>query len=168
MKKIKLNLAVSLDGYIAGPNGEYDWCFTDADYGLTDFIASIDSLLIGRKTYEIMLQYGDPYPGKTNYVFSRSLTSTPYDNVVIVNQDIPTFVQELRKKDGKDVWLYGGAEIVDPLYEHNLIDEMVLSIHPVILGGGISLFKTGTRRTLALAETTPYPSGLVQLTYKKI
>lgn len=168
MRKIILNLAVSLDGFIAGPNGEYDWCFTDADYGLTDFIASLDATLMGRKTYEIVEQFEPPYPTLTNYVFSTSLYTSPYSNVVFVNDDIVSFAKKLITQPGKNIWLYGGAEMIDPLVRENLVDEFILSVHPVLLGDGIPLFRKHTQRiNLTLKESIKYPSGLVQLIYKK-
>lgn len=167
MRKIILNLAVSLDGYIAGPKGEYDWCLTDDDYGMTSFLESVDTLLIGRKTFDLLIEYGDPYPDKTNYVFSTRLKNSDYKNVTIVNEDIISFADKLRKQDGKNIWLFGGAQIAYPLYDQNMIDQMVLSVHPVLLGGGIPLFRPGYRRNLKLTDCTRYPSGLVQLTYSK-
>lgn len=166
MGKIILNLAVTLDGYIAGPNGEYDWCLTDADYGMTNFLKSVDCLLMGRKTYDLVLQYGPPYPEKTIYVFSRTLKKPDFDNVVIVDKNIPSFIYSLKRTSQKNSWLFGGAEIIYLLSNHGLIDEMVLSVHPVLLGNGIPLFKNEVRRNLMLTDLTQYPSGLVQLTYQ--
>jgi dihydrofolate reductase len=168
MRKIKLNLAVSLDGFIAGPNGEYDWCLTDADYGMTAFINSVDATLMGRKTYELILEFGPPYPTLTNYVFSRTISTSEFNNVVFVNEDISTFVKTLRTAPGKDIWLYGGGEIIDELMNSNCIDEFVLSVHPLLLGNGIPLFKEHDHRTqLKLKDVIKYPSGLVQLIYIK-
>jgi dihydrofolate reductase len=169
MRKIILNLAVTLDGYIAGPNGEYDWCFTDADYGMTEFMKSVDATLMGRKTYDIVLQYvnGAPYPNFTNYVFSRTRTESEFENVRIVNEQISDFVKKIKSDKGKNIWLYGGAEIIAPLVKEDLVDEMILSVHPILLGNGIPLFnKISPRKNLTLVDTTSYPSGLVQLIYK--
>lgn len=168
MRKIKLNLAVSLDGFIAGPNGEYDWCLTDADYGLNEFINSVDTTLMGRKTYELILEFGPPYPTLTNYVFSRTKNTSEFSNVIFVKDDISLFIKALREKPGKDIWLYGGAEIIDELMNSHCVDEFVLSVHPLLLGSGIPLFKKQDHRTqLKLKEVIKYPSGLVQLIYIK-
>lgn len=167
MRQIILNLAVSLDGFIAGPRGEYDWCLTDDDYGMTAFLESVDSLLIGRKSYEIVLEYGPPYPEKTNFVFSRTLKNSPFKNVVIVPDDVALFAGSLKKQSGKNIWLFGGGEIIQELYDHDLIDEWVLSIHPVLLGDGIPLIKKGSRKNLKLKNSIRYPSGLIQCTYQK-
>lgn len=168
MRSLVLNLAVSLDGYIAGPNGEYDWCFTDADYGITDFLKSVDCTVMGGTSYRLLLEAGTPYPEFTNYVFSRTEKSSPYSNVVFVSDDIPTFVKSLKQKKGKNIWLFGGSEIIQPLMQEDLVDELILSIHPIILGGGIPLFKSlDERKIIRLTDSITYPSGLVQLIYKK-
>jgi dihydrofolate reductase len=167
MRKVVLNLAVSLDGYIAGPNGEYDWCLTDDDYGMKDFLKSVDATLMGGKSYRLIVNYGAPYPEFTNYVFSRTEKDSPYENVVFVSGDIPGFVAELKYTKGKNIWLFGGSEIIHPLIQENLVDEMMLAIHPLLLGAGIPLFRNlDDRKTLRLSDTITYPSGLVQLIYK--
>jgi dihydrofolate reductase len=168
MRKVVLNLAVSLDGYIAGPNGEYDWCFTDDDYGMTEFLNSVDATLMGGKSYRIVTKYGPPYPEFTNYVFTRTEKETPYQNVVLTSEDIPDFVRSLKTKKGKNIWLFGGSEIIHPLLQEDLVDEMMLAIHPILLGRGIPMFKNlDERKTLQLSDSITYPSGLVQLIYKK-
>jgi len=168
MRNVVLNLAVTLDGYIAGPNGEYDWCFTDADYGMTNFLKSVDATVMGGKSYRLMIHYGPPYPEFTNYVFSRTEKETPFKNVVFVPDNIPTFVKHLKQKSGKNIWLFGGSEIIHPLLQENLVDEMILSVHPILLGGGLPLFKKlAERKIFQLADTITYPTGLVQLIYKK-
>jgi dihydrofolate reductase len=163
-----LNLAVSLDGYIAGPNGEYDWCLADEDYGMTDFLNSVDSTLMGGKSYRLILEYGQPYPEFTNYVFTRTERNSPYENVRFVSGHIPEFVSSLKDQKGKNIWLFGGSEIIHPLIQDDLVDEMMLSIHPLLLGRGVSLFKElDERKKFRLSDTITYPSGLVQLIYKK-
>lgn len=168
MRKIILNLAVSLDGYIAGPNGEYDWCLTDADYGMTDFLESVDSTLMGGKSYRLLLEYGPPYPEFTNYVFTRTEKSSLDANVKFISENIPVFVSGLKRSHGKNIWLFGGAEIIHILLENNLVDELMLSIHPVLLGDGLRLFgNLEERMQFTLIDTITYPSGLVQCIYKK-
>jgi dihydrofolate reductase len=168
MRKLVLNVAVSLDGLIAGPNGEYDWCLTDDDYGMTDFLKSIDATIMGGKSYRLMKEYGPLYPEFTNYVFTNTEKTTPYENIVFVAEDIPEFVRSLKIKRGKNIWLFGGSEIIQPLIQHDLVDEMILAIHPLLLGGGRPLFKElDERKTFRLSDTITYPTGLVQLIYKK-
>jgi dihydrofolate reductase len=168
MRKVILNVAVSLDGYIEGPGGEYDWCFTDADYGMTDFLNSIDTVIMGGKSYRALLQYGPPYPEFKNYVFTRTEESCPYGNVWLVSDNIPSFVTRLRREPGKSIWLFGGAEIVRILLEHDLVDQMLLAVHPLLLGDGLPLFpRLADRKTFHLKDIIQYPSGLSQLFYSK-
>ena len=168
MRKVILNLAVSLDGFIAGPNGEYDWCFSDADYGMTDFFKSIDATLMGGKSYRLLLQYGAPYPELKNYIFTRTEQSSQYANVILVREDIPSFVSRLKSEEGKNIWLFGGAEITHALLGADLIDTMMLAVHPLVLGDGLALFgKFNSRKQFVLADNISYPSGLVQLIYHK-
>ncbi len=169
MRKLILQLAVSLDGYIEGPNGEYDWCFTDDDYGMSEFFGRIDSVFIGRKSYEMVASMGgEPPPGfpkLTNYVFSNSLDRVN-DGDVIVCGDIAGEVNRIKSEEGKDIWLFGGAGLTTSLLNMNLIDEMSLAIHPIILGAGKPLFHDITeRKPLALVKSKIYPNGLAMMTY---
>jgi len=112
MRKVILNLAVSLDGFIEGPNGKFDWCFADQDYGLMNFMNRIDSIFIGCKSYELILQMGgNPYPDKLKYVFSRTLKNVG-GNTKLISQNIEEEVKNIIDQDGKDIWLYGGANLV--------------------------------------------------------
>ena len=168
MRKIVLNLAISLDGFIAGTNGEYDWCFADADYGMTEFMKSIDATIMGKKSYRLLLDFGPPYPELTNYVVTRTEGDSPYPNVVFVRDNVPSFVEGLKNKNGKNIWLFGGAEITQLLMERELIDVLMLAVHPIVLGDGLLLFgKSGSRKHFELADSIRYPSGLVQLIYNK-
>ncbi|HYV95238.1 MAG TPA: dihydrofolate reductase family protein [Chitinophagales bacterium] len=173
MKKVVLNVAVSIDGFIAGPNGEYDWCFTDQDYGMKDFLSRIDTTLMGRKTFELMQQQGqETFSGMKNYVFSKTLSSSPNNLVQIVSGDVKSFVNELKKdpdgSGGKDLWLFGGGELIKTFFDDDLIDEMMLAIHPLLLGSGIPLFpQSGKRHEFTLKDCKTYPTGLVQVFYKR-
>lgn len=168
MRRLVLNLALSLDGLIAGPNGEYDWCFTDADYGMTEFMKSIDATVMGGKSYRVLLDYGSPYPDLTNYVFTRTEKESAHPNVVFVRDNISSFVEELKSKEGKNIWLFGGAEITRILLERDLVDVLMLAVHPIVLGSGIPLFKDiSSRKLFELTDSIRYPSGLVQLIYNK-
>ncbi|MGV3657418.1 MAG: dihydrofolate reductase family protein [Chitinophagaceae bacterium] len=169
MRKVILGLAVSLDGYIEGPDGEYDWCFTDQDYGMADFFKRIDALFIGRKSYELMQQVGDEavpgMPPLKEYVFSKTLT-TVKDGVILVNGNVKEAVEKIKSEKGKDIWLFGGASLTAALLQLKLIDEFWLSVHPIILGSGKPLFSHIPDRTyLQLLENKTYDSGLVSLKY---
>jgi dihydrofolate reductase len=169
MRKIILQLAVSLDGLIEGPNGEYDWCFTDQDYGMNDFYKRIDTIFMGRKTYEMSLAINDNtgggFPKIKTYVLSNTLKKLT-DDSTLIGGDVAKRIGEIKKEKGKDIWLFCGASLTGFLMNEKLIDEIVLAVHPVILGSGKALFSNiKTRINLTLTDTRTYPSGLVMLTY---
>lgn len=167
MRKIILNLAVSLDSFIEGPNGEFDWCLTDQDYGMKELMERIDTIFFGRKSYEVMLNFdSNPYPDKMKYVFSNSYkVSSPFTE--IIGGDIVKEIKLLKAKPGKDIWLFGGAELISILINNKLVDEFQLSVHPLLLGNGKVLFSEIKERVqLKLLRTMPYTSGLVQLFYE--
>jgi len=152
MRKVTLGLANSLDNYIARLDGGVDWLRWTreiADFS-GRFMKTIDTILIGRKTFEVMLKFGQTsYPGKQNYVFSRSAgkrrslkksLANKGRNVEIINDDAVQFVAALKKSLGKGICLFGGGELAKSLFEADLIDELTLNIHPVLLGSGIPLF----------------------------
>lgn len=167
MRKVILGLAVSLDGFIEGPNGEYDWCFTDQDYGLTEFSTRIDALVMGRKTYEMMKGYegASPWSHAKTYVFSRTLK--PESGFELLNGDLVETTKQLKQHSGKDIWLFGGADLATQFINHNLIDEYWLSIHPILLGAGKPLFHgIADRKKLKLIESKVYETGLVSVKYQ--
>jgi len=169
MRKIVLQLAVSLDGYIEGPNGEFDWCFTDQDYGMSSFFQRIDSVFFGRKSYELALAMESEapigFPKMKEYVFSNTM-QTVKEGVILVKGDIKKEVKKIKKEEGKDIWLFGGAELISALMNLQLVDELILAVHPVVLGAGKPLFKEINERTwLTLLDSKAYDSGLLMLTY---
>jgi dihydrofolate reductase len=173
MRKLKLFIATSLDGYIATTEGNIDWLSTveipNEDYGYQTFIESIDTVIVGRKTYEKVLSFDMefPYLDKKCYVITH--TEQPNnERVTFYNGNIKTLIHELKNQEGKDIFCDGGAEIVNALMKHHLIDEYIISIIPVFLGNGIRLFKDGRPETfLKLTQTQSFPSGLVQLRYEQ-
>lgn len=173
MRKVILNLAVSLDGYIEGPNGEYDWCFSDQDYGMTDFLKRIDTIFFGRKSYEMMTASGnntgsgpDPYRKFKKIVFSKTLESVD-PSFSLVTGDIQKAVTQMKNEEGKDIWLFGGAGLTTSMINSGLIDEIGLAVHPILLGSGKHLFtELENRIKLTLVDTKTYSSGLVTLIYK--
>jgi dihydrofolate reductase len=167
MRRIILNLAVSLDGFIEGPKGEFDWCFTDQDYGMTKFLKSIDTIFFGRKSYDVLLKMDkDPCPDKAKYVFTEN-PDYIVKNAISVKID-PVKINEIKETRGGDIWLFGGAELFNKLLDMNLVDEMQLSVHPLLLGNGTPLF-TSRKKIIRfkLAETKSYNTGLAQLLYKR-
>lgn len=174
MRRVQLYIAASLDSYIARADGGIDWLSIvdkkGEDYGYGEFIASIDATLMGYKTYEQVLSFGGefPYKGQQNYVFSRQERPDSGNPVHIVNEDPAAFVKGLKAQSGGNIWLIGGGQINTILLNAGLIDEMILSIIPVVLGGGIPLFD-GQPQTAKwrLAEHQAFDTGLVQLRYNR-
>jgi dihydrofolate reductase len=168
MRKVILGLAVSLDGLIEGPKGEYDWCFTDQDYGLGEFFKRIDTVFIGRKSYEMAqsMEGGtDWMPKMKEYVFSNTLT-TVKEGAEVVSGDIVSRVKQIKADKGKDIWLFGGASLTSALMQHHLVDELWLSIHPILLGQGKPLFTDLRERIkLKLTESKAWDTGLVSVKY---
>ena len=168
MRKIILALAVSLDGYIEGPNGEYDWCFMDQDYGMSDFMNRIDAVFVGRKTYEMSLGMEadtSGMPKMEEYVFSNTFNKVK-EGSILVNGDIKIEVEKIKNKDGKDIWLFGGASLTSAMMSLKLVDELHLAVHPILLGGGKPLFHdVAGRIQLKLLDTKSYSTGLVSLKY---
>lgn len=167
MRKITFFAAMSLDGKIAGPKGEVDWLFMDQDYGLNDFFSGIDTVLIGRKTYEFMLsQELKAYRGVANYIFSTRLEPEEYPEVTVVRKDMVDFVGKIRAQPGKDIWLVGGGKLFRTLLDGGLVDELILAVHPILLGLGIPLLPDcQSNKRLKLIRTKAYDTGLVILHY---
>ena len=163
-----MNLAVSLDGYIEGPNGEYDWCFADQDYGMTAFFADMDAIFIGRKSYDLIRSTGDinAFP-QVKYVFSDSLVAEEHPDVVIIKKaDFKDAVDRIKDEYGGNIWLFGGAELIADFLDANMIDDFLLSIHPILLGAGKPLFNRFDKRVgLIHKGTETYNTGLVQIHY---
>ncbi|MCZ6789815.1 MAG: dihydrofolate reductase family protein [Chloroflexi bacterium] len=166
MRRLKLYIATSLDGYIAGPNGEIDWLEAggDLDYGYRRFYSSIDTTLMGTATYRLTLTVDDfPYPDKANYVFTRGTPPPDTAYVRFISGDIAGFVRSLKEQPGDDIWLVGGGQINTVMLNEALIDEIILTLFPLVLGEGIPLFAPGAKRSLF--KTTGYEryaTGLVQ------
>lgn len=169
MRKVILGLAVSLDGYIEGPNGEYDWCYTDQDYGMSEFFSNVDAAFMGRKSYEMTQAMGQAagagFPDLKRYVFSNTLEEAE-EGVTIIRGDIKIAVDLIKNENGKDIWLFGGAGLTTSLMNLGLVDRLWLAVHPILLGGGKPLFQDiDGRINLELLESKTYTTGLVSLTY---
>jgi dihydrofolate reductase len=169
MRPISLFIASSLDGFITGPNESLEWLFTDQDYGYTAFFDAIDAAIMGRKTFDLACTFeGVPYAGKAKYVFTRQPRTTDVPDVQFIAADPVEFCRQLRAKSGKKIWLVGGSDIASVLLNADLVDEIVLSIHPIILGDGIPLFKgIRQRRHWTLEKSERFSTGLIQLTYAR-
>lgn len=168
MRKIILNLAVSLDGFIEGPNGEYDWCLADQDYGMTEFLNNSDAIFIGRKSYELLMSTDPEMFGALKlYVFSDTLQPSSNPNTEIIKSvDFKSRIETIRNQPGRNIWLFGGASLLSAFVEEGFITEFLLSVHPIILGSGKLLFMGSKDRIeLILLGSEQFSSGLVQLRY---
>jgi dihydrofolate reductase len=181
MRKVTLGLANSLDNYIARKDGGYDWLhWSDEVAELSaKFMKTVDALLIGRKTYEAMLNHGQSsFPGANNYVFTHSKRKAAAlekkvtgkragKSVTVIAEDAATFVKKLKQKKGKGIVVFGGGELAKSLFEADLIDEIVLNIHPVLLGSGIPLFHEMKRQiNLELVDYRVLKGGYLAVTYR--
>ncbi len=170
MRKVTLGLANSLDNFIARKNGACDWLRWDEETAAISsaYLQTVDTFLMGRKTYEVMLANGlTSYPGFRNCVFSRTLQHSDDPNIEIIAEDAAAFVRQLKGETGKGLCLYGGGELARSLFVANLIDEIVLNIHPVLLGSGIRLFYEMERQMdLELLAAKRLQHGKLLVTYR--
>ena len=166
MKKIILSVAVSLDGFIEGPNGEYDWCPPPSANEMALFLDRIDTIFMGRKSYE--MAGASMFADKTCYVFSSTLKSATEKNVKIIRTDVATKVEEIKREEGKDIWLYGGAQLTTSFINHRLVDEMWLAVVPIILGKGKLLFQNISERQKFSISKAFNSSGYVTLQLERV
>ncbi|MDG0842419.1 dihydrofolate reductase family protein [Staphylococcus equorum] len=181
--KILLDLAVTLDGFIEGPNGEIDWCIMDPEMNFNTFLNQIDAIIYGRKSYDLWGRFQpqsadnnseeqfmwESIHRKSKYVFTHQHIPNQTTTEFINNTDMTRAVEQIKLAHTNDIWLYGGSSIITSFIENNLIDEYRLSIHPVVLGAGKPLFENINQRlNLSLLKTNTFQSGVVQLIYGKV
>lgn len=171
MRNVVLGVGVSLDGYIARPNGDVDFLFMPKDYSMAPFFATVDTAILGRKTLDAAFRMGgglSSFGSLAPYVFSRSKPPGERDGLVWVNQSPATLIRKLRKRPGKHIWLMGGGELAREFLKADLVDEIHLGVVPVLLGDGIPLFPSGfPQRDFTLVENKSYSKGLITLKYKR-
>ena len=171
MRRVRFSVAMSLDGYIAGPNGEIDWIVVDPDIDFGALMNAFDTILMGRKTYEVTRQQsgGGVMPGMQVYVFSRTLRQADCPGVVVSNDPVKT-LSALKSKPGKDIWLFGGGSLFGSLLELGLVDAVEVAVIPVLLGGGVPLLRpSGGTAKLRLVKHRIYEkTGTVSLEYTPV
>jgi dihydrofolate reductase len=168
VRRIRYRVAVSLDGYIAGPKGEFDWIVRNPDIDFRALFDEFDTALLGRRTYELTLSPGAPPwpPGMGVYVFSRTLRQRNHPEVIIVADTLQETLTALRAKSGKDIWLFGGGSLFRSALEAGLVDTVEVAVSPVLLGGGIPLLPPPTKQAkLRLTGSKVYKAGIVSLEY---
>jgi dihydrofolate reductase len=168
VRRIRYQVAASLDGYIAGPNGEADWIVMDPDIDFAALFDQYDTFIMGRGTFEAMVgqQGSGATPGKKTLVISRTLRQQDHPDVTIVADDVEKTLAALKKKPGKDIWLFGGGSLFRSLLELRLVDTIEPAIIPVLLGGGIPLLPPASRVKLKLTGHRVYKkSGIVLVEY---
>ncbi len=169
MKRILYGVAMSLDGYIAGPNGEADWIVSDPEVNFAKIWAQFDTLLMGRRTYDAAkARLGETaLQGVKTIVVSRTLRHADHPKVTIFSDLNRDWIEELRAQSGKDIWLFGGGELFRSMLEMGEVDKVEVAIMPVLLGGGIALLPSIAQQTkLSLSSHKLYRSGIVSLVYE--
>ncbi len=170
MRKVIVYIATSADGYIARKDGDVSWLDRPrpkGNYGMAAFYKSVDTVIMGRKTYDIALKFGqESYPGKKNYIFSRTRRRNQSPNVEFVNETVGDFATGLRNDKGKNIWLVGGGGLVASFLDAGHIDEFIIHVIPIFIGKGIPLIQPRHRSvSLTLRSSQAYSDGVVRLHY---
>lgn len=177
MRKVILYIAQSLDGYIAGPNNELDWLMSlpnpnNTDHGYNAFYKSTDAAIMGRGTFNVVDGFDEPWPykGKMSYVVTSLVPdSNENPDLKFISEDLVTFVKDLQNQPGKDIWLIGGGKLISSFLNLNLLDTMIISMIPKIIGDGIPLFDGKPKASdWKLVDSQSFDTGVVNLHYERI
>ncbi len=169
MRNVVLEAAITLDGYIARPDGSVDYLFTPKGFSLEPFFKSIDVVIMGRKTYEVGLKLGGFAMFKIPcYIMTHSMPEREEENLRFTHQSPRELVTELRKQKGKDIWLMGGGELTRSFLQEDLVDELSFGVVPFLLGEGVPMFPSGfPQRDFTLLESKAYSGGFLRLKYRR-
>lgn len=170
MRRLRYNVAVSLDGFIAGSDGDYDWILPDPDIDqevMPGLFAEFDTFVMGRKTYETIRAQGDANPllGQSLLVASTTLTEPDHPNIRFVAENVVEAVADLKRQPGKDIWLFGGGNFARTLFDANLVDTVEASVMPILLTEGLPILPPGARVKLTLESVRSFKSGIQMLSY---
>jgi dihydrofolate reductase len=168
MRRIRYAVAMSLDAYIAGPNGEIDWIIMDPEIDFGELFASFDTMLMGRRTFEVVMTRGEAglMPGMKTVVVSRTLHREDHPGITIVADQVEETLARLRAAPGKDIWLFGGGSLFRSLLDARLVDTIEVAVVPVLLGGGVPLLPPpADRAKLRLVSSKAHKTGVVALEY---
>ncbi len=166
MRRIRYQVACSLDGFIAGPDDVFNWITPEPTFDFEAHFAQFDTLVMGRRTYEIVTAAGQHFGGKEVIVASRTLHRSDHPGVEVVGDALEERIRALRAGDGGDIWLYGGGEMFAQLLQWDLVDSVEPAIIPILLGGGVPLLpSTAGHRRLSLRNHRAYPGGMILLEY---
>lgn len=168
MKRLRYSVATSLDGFIAGPKGEYDWIVMDPDFDWKALYGQFDTSVMGRRTYDTMRERGmsPKSMGMNAYVASRTLKPEEHPDVTILRENVADAIRAVKAGPGKDIWLFGGGMLFRYLLDAGLVDAIDVAVVPVLLGSGVPLLPEGKRCKLKLAECNPRASGIVTMKYE--
>lgn len=172
MRRLRYNVAVSLDGFIAGTKGDYDWILPDREIDqkvLPSLFAQFDTFIMGRKTFQMMRaqQQGEapPQDGSQTIVVSRTLNPADHPDVRVVRDHLAEVVADLKRQPGKDIWLFGGGNLARSLFDAKLVDTVEVAVMPILLTEGLPILPPGARVKLTLESVTSYKSGIQMLSY---
>ena len=169
MRRVRYNVAASLDGFLADAAGGFDWIPEDPTVDFAEIFAGVDTVVLGRRSYDTVLATGGGTwaPGSRVIVFSRTLDAAAHPEVEVSSSDPVSVVRDLRAQAGGDIWLYGGGELATVLLAAGLVDRLEITMAPVLLGAGVPLVSAlAARVALTLVDVHRYPSGMVTLTYE--
>jgi dihydrofolate reductase len=179
MRKLKLQVQMTVDGYIAGPNGEMDWMVFNWDNEINKYVTEltepVDTIVLGRKLAQGFIPHwashpeeagADKFNSTKKVIFTKTLDKSEWDNTVLAKGDLVDEINRLKNQDGQDIIAYGGATFVSALIKHGLIDELHLFINPAVIGSGMSIFKElDSKQYLTLVKSTAFECGIVILHY---